>query len=141
VVRIGAYAVCVDGVGRLLLCRIAEGYPAVGVWTLPGGGIEFGEHPDDALLRELTEETGLRGTIDGILGIWSRHYGSDETASGRELHFVGIVYRVALATTDPLIVEVGGSTDAVAWFDTDTLAGLRLGDLARFALDRLAADA
>jgi ADP-ribose pyrophosphatase YjhB (NUDIX family) len=141
VVRLGAYAVCVDGVGRLLLCRIAAGYPAVGLWTLPGGGVEFGEHPDTAVLRELGEETGLTGTIDGIVGVWSRHYRGDETASGKELHFLGVVYRVTPAATEPLVVEVGGSTDAVGWFDLDTAAGLDLGDLARYALANLGADA
>jgi 8-oxo-dGTP diphosphatase len=137
VVRLGAYALCVDGTGRLLLCRIAEGYPAAGVWTLPGGGVEFGEHPDVALLRELGEETGLEGAIEEIVGVWSRHYRSDETASGNELHFIGIVYRVTPSSTDALVVEVGGSTDAVAWFDLDALDGLRIGDLARFAVNHL----
>ncbi len=56
--RLGSYAVAI-GNGGILLCRIASGYPEEGQWTLPGGGIDWGEHPDDALVREVYEETGL----------------------------------------------------------------------------------
>jgi 8-oxo-dGTP pyrophosphatase MutT (NUDIX family) len=57
VTRIAGYGIVLGDAGRLLLCRLSadELYP--GWWTLPGGGIDFGEDPCDAALRELTEET------------------------------------------------------------------------------------
>src|SRR5207249_3935346 len=59
--RVGGYALCTDDDGRVLLARLSAIEVDVGAWTLPGGGIDFGEHPDDAVIRELAEETGLVG--------------------------------------------------------------------------------
>ncbi len=42
---IGAYGICRDPEGRLLLARMSGGIDD-GRWTMPGGGIKWGEHPD-----------------------------------------------------------------------------------------------
>jgi 8-oxo-dGTP diphosphatase len=133
VVRVGAYALCRDDDGRVLLGRLAPGYPASAMWSLPGGGVEFGEDPGMAVLRELEEETGLAGEALGVLGVWSRRYPPSETQSGNDVHFVGIVYAVR-AVGGELRVEVGGSTDAVAWFTDAELATTDVGELARYGL-------
>lgn len=44
--------------GTVLLAKRAR-EPFVGLWTLPSGFVDFGEHPDEALIREIKEETGL----------------------------------------------------------------------------------
>ena len=59
--HLGAYALCWDPSNRLLLVRATSGLEDGGLWTMPGGGIEWGEHPNDALARELEEETGHCG--------------------------------------------------------------------------------
>ena len=46
--RVAAYNVCLDDAGRLLVCRLTAVTDRAGYWTLPGGGIDFGEHPADA---------------------------------------------------------------------------------------------
>ena len=59
-VYVGTYGFCRDLKGRLLLARLSEGEgPDAGLWTLPGGGVLWGEHPDQAVFREMEEETGL----------------------------------------------------------------------------------
>ena len=59
----GAEAVCRYERGRVLLGRRA-GDPAAGLWDLPGGFVEEGEHPVEALRREVREETGLE--LEGL---------------------------------------------------------------------------
>ncbi|MFI5426492.1 NUDIX hydrolase [Aeromicrobium sp. UC242_57] len=55
--RLGAYAVVLRD-DKILLTRISpQGYPA-GTWTLPGGGVDHGESPNEAVLRELTRRPG-----------------------------------------------------------------------------------
>jgi ADP-ribose pyrophosphatase YjhB (NUDIX family) len=132
-IRVGAYAIVTDETSRILLCRIAAGYPAAGLWTLPGGGVDHGEHPDDAVLRELREETGLTGSRERLVMVWS---GLIEKPASRPgpLHWIAILYRVAAAPAE-LVLEVGGSTDACGWFGVDEAAGLPHVDLVDGALD------
>ncbi len=131
-IRVGAYAIVTDVTSRILLCRIAPGYPAAGLWTLPGGGVDHGEHPDDAVLRELHEETGLTGTRGPVASIWS---GLIERPASRPgpLHWIAILYRVRVEPGE-LRLEVGGSTDAVAWYDLAEAAELPRVDLVDGAL-------
>jgi 8-oxo-dGTP diphosphatase len=54
----------------LLIQRGVE--PGRGRWALPSGFIEVDETPEDACLRELEEETGLRGEIKRLVGVYSQ---------------------------------------------------------------------
>jgi ADP-ribose pyrophosphatase YjhB (NUDIX family) len=55
--------------GRLLLGRRAF-EPSIGLWDLPGGFLDEDEHPLEALVRELREETGLEVEPRGFVGVW-----------------------------------------------------------------------
>jgi 8-oxo-dGTP diphosphatase len=134
--RLGSYAICVDRRDRILLCRLASNEPEPGAWTLPGGGVDFGEHPDDAVLRELREESGLTGEIRGLEGLFSHLYADSPYAGGADLHFLGVLYRVSI-TGGELTDEVDGSTDRCAWFRPGELRDLPLVTVARSAIERL----
>ncbi len=55
--RLTAIVACVDASGRVLLVKQLAG-PYAGAWLLPGGGVDDGESIEDALRREMEEETG-----------------------------------------------------------------------------------
>ena len=135
--RVAAYALCRDGTGRVLLCHIAPSVVAGDLWTLPGGGLDFGEAPSTAVVRELAEETGYRGQVERLLDVDDRLF-HDMHGTGR-MHAIRIVYRVQI-TGGTLRDEPDGSTDTCRWFDPAATEALRLGELARRALARLWAD-
>ena len=136
--RVAAYALAVDAAGRLLLARVAPGYRAAGMWTLPGGGLDFGEHPADAVLRELTEETGLSGQVQSLALVDSITDGP-LMENGRAYgpwHGIRIVYRVTIVGGE-LRDELDESTDAAAWFSRPEIESLPHTDLVDVAVQHL----
>lgn len=132
--RVAAYAVVQDDEGRVLLVRITAGYPSGGRWTLPGGGLNFGEDPAHAVLRELTEETGLTGEVVGLAFVDSWLRPADAEAGVDAWHAIRIVYRVR-ATGGSLRDETDESTDTAAWFAPPDARKLPLVPVAIRALD------
>ncbi|WP_221931165.1 NUDIX hydrolase [Aliiroseovarius halocynthiae] len=67
--RAAAYVTALDAKRRVLLTRFEiPGHPKSGSWTLPGGGMEWGEQAHQTAARELREETGLEAEIGSLLG-------------------------------------------------------------------------
>lgn len=65
----GASAVAEDAQGGVLLVR----HSYIGGWQLPGGGVNAGEAPEHAVVRELEEEVGLaESTPPEFVGLYSR---------------------------------------------------------------------
>lgn len=63
-----AGAVVLDAQGRVLLVKRGRP-PGRGQWTLPGGKLEPGETPADAVVREVLEESGIHARVVGELGV------------------------------------------------------------------------
>ncbi|MBL7256975.1 NUDIX hydrolase [Paractinoplanes lichenicola] len=142
--RFGAYGVVTDPNGRILLTRIAEGYPGAGRWHLPGGGTDHGETPEVALARELTEETAQHGRVTGLLGVSHRY---DSAALGPEgvpidWHVIRVLFRVRVdVPTEPSVTEeAGGSTAEARWFAAGETRGLSLTEVAADAVARVGAE-
>ena len=123
--RIAAYGLICDA-DRLLLCRLSSQLPRwQGQWTLPGGGIEFGEHPQDAMVREVMEETGLRVDAGSLVIINSILDESGDTA----FHGVQIIYNACYLGGE-LRHELRGTTDRCQWFTRQEIDALELVDIA-----------
>jgi len=67
--RDGARAIVLDEADRILLVQFT--FPDLSLWGTPGGGIDAGEGHEQAIIRELMEETGLEGIELGPW-VWSR---------------------------------------------------------------------
>lgn len=115
--RVAAYALIIRD-ERILLTRLASRISAGEKWHLPGGGLDHGENPRDALVREIREETGLDAQVGDTARVYSAHVPSMWRRGRRwDYQALRIVYDawVPADAPDPRVVEVGGSTMAVAW--------------------------
>lgn len=99
-------AILFDGDGRLLLVRRGR-EPGAGRWAVPGGRVEPGESDEQAVRRELAEETGLLALVGDLVGRVQR------TAPD------GGTYDIADYACSPTggRLRAGDDTDEVRWCD------------------------
>ncbi|MFB8273483.1 NUDIX hydrolase [Streptomyces sp. NPDC055955] len=129
--RLAAYAVCIED-GRVLLARHVS--PEGGsTWTLPGGRVEHGEDPFDAVIREVAEETGCAAVVDRLLGVDSRVIPAASARAGVEHQNVGIFYRVRITGGQPR-PEPNGEIAESVWTPFSDVAGLRRSSLVDIGL-------
>ncbi len=71
---IGAFAIIFDDQSRVLLSHRRD----LDVWNLPGGGVESGEIPTEAVIREVKEETNLEVVVEKLVGVYGKADKKDE---------------------------------------------------------------
>jgi 8-oxo-dGTP diphosphatase len=92
-------AVIRDEYGRMLLIRRGH-EPAKGLWSIPGGRIEPGESDEQAVVREVAEETGLAVTCGPLLGSVERPGPGDTVFDIRDYAAYPLPRAVATAGDD-----------------------------------------
>lgn len=122
----------IESEGRFLALRRDQD-PYRGQWNMPGGFVEAGEGGEQAIRREVREETGLEIEIEGVIGIFASSYGEGEEA----LPIFDVAYRCRLVGGR---LDVSAESSEAAWFPLDefprpAFAGEReaLRELARLA--------
>jgi 8-oxo-dGTP pyrophosphatase MutT (NUDIX family) len=136
--RVAAYGLLTKG-DEILLARIAP-HIAADVWALPGGGVDHGEHPLDALRREIYEETGLHAEPGRIVDVYSTHFtGARPDGLVEDYHGIHVIFDARLLPgsegVEPHVEEVDSSTDVAAWVSISDALALDLLGAARQALD------
>ena len=101
-----------------------------GIWEFPGGGVDWGEHPDTSVVREVKEETSLDLVNPKFIGISSATYAKD----GNEKHSIYFVYRGAVNTDK---ITLCGEHTEYRWLFSEEIKFLKLGLNAESALELL----
>lgn len=104
--------------GKILLVRRAR-EPAKGVYTFPGGRVEFGESLTEALAREICEETGLVIEIVGLIG----YREALPARTGGHGHFVILPFAARWAANE---IALNDELDDAKWLSPNDLEGLRV---------------
>ncbi|MDX1660129.1 MAG: NUDIX domain-containing protein [Nitriliruptorales bacterium] len=119
--QVAVGAVIRDDEGRLLVVQRGHA-PAEGRWTLPGGRLEPGERLEDALRREVSEETGLAVEVGELVGHLE--------VVGGDHHFVILDFLARRRAGDTSSPRPGSDVTDVAWMtrgdleEADTTDGL-----------------
>ncbi|WP_375423365.1 NUDIX hydrolase [uncultured Friedmanniella sp.] len=114
--RVAAYAVVVSSRG--LLATEYSGRTAVeGRWGMPGGGIDAGEQPADAVLREVVEETSQHVVLGELVSVQTSHWiGRSPRQTIEDFQAVRLVYQASCPEpSEPRVLDLGGTTSSARW--------------------------
>ena len=117
--RAAACAIIFNAPGRVLLHRRTDN----GRWALPGGAIEIGETADQAVVREVREETGYEVEVLRLVGVYSdpRHT-TIRYPDGNISSYVALAFACRVIGGSPALSD---ETSAVEWFDPQAPARLQ----------------
>lgn len=89
--------------------------PEIGKWALPGGYISWDETAEEAVVREVKEETGIDAKVKKLLSVNS----SPDRIPGENLQNVGLFYVLEPLSFD--LKKQDGEIEDVKWFDLDKI--------------------
>ncbi len=139
--RLAAYALITRD-DEVLMTKMSPRTRIEGRWTLPGGGIDHGEDPRRALVREVHEETGLYVDPGQVLDVHSTHFvGPRSDGLVENYHGVHIIFGATLLPesvgVEPRVLEENSTTAEARWMPVDEARKLDLLSAASHALGLL----
>lgn len=119
--RFAAYAVVRSSRG-LLATEYSDRTAVGGRWGMPGGGIDDGEEPADAVRREVVEETSQSIVLGALMRAQTSQWvGRSPRGTIEDFHAVRLIYRAECADpTDPVVIDTGGTTETARWVSLST---------------------
>ena len=112
--------------GKVLLVNASRGV-TVGFWNLPGGFMEYGESPEECIVREVSEEIGVGSKVVELVGIW------DKASMHHPYHLLAFVYLCELES-----YQFSPNPDEIAevkWFEIDDALKITKSHFTRLALN------
>ncbi|WP_234803935.1 NUDIX domain-containing protein [Ensifer adhaerens] len=116
----GVAAVIHNAEGQILLQEKASGEG----WSLPAGAIELGEPPEEAIMREVMEETGFPVLIDRILGVFGGKEFRYTYPNGDQVEYVVTLFRCRIVGAQKPILD--GETKSLRYFSDADMPPLAL---------------
>lgn len=135
--HVGVYGLAIWEQSYLLIQK-ARG-PYYGKWDLPGGRMDFGETPENALIREFEEETGIIPMQFSIRSSQSVVVKWEYQGEPEEVHHIGILYDVVIGQSNPLehIRRGPDGEDSLgaAWFTLEQVKDMQLTPFAKYMMN------
>ncbi len=117
---VGVGALLFNEAGQVLLVERGNA-PLSGYWALPGGAVETGERLEDAMAREVLEETGLQVAVGSIATVFERIMRDAEGAC--EYHYVLIDFYCSVVGGT---LQAGDDSKQACWRDLSDLDSIQL---------------
>jgi 8-oxo-dGTP pyrophosphatase MutT (NUDIX family) len=119
--RVAAYAIVTSSLG-LLATQYSDRTAVSGRWGMPGGGIDDGEQPVEAVLREVAEETDQEIELGDLVVVQTSHWiGRSPRGTLEDFQAVRLVYRATCPSpTEPRVLDLGGTTESALWVPLET---------------------
>ena len=137
--QLGAYAIVVKDEKILLIKKY--GGPYDGKLDLPGGTIEFGEKPEEALKRELLEEVGIEINSYKLFDANATSFDWDYKEKLIKVHHVGIFYMIESYSnqirTNVKVDAINDDSMGAEWFDIASLKRSELSNIAIMELEKM----